>query len=66
VKSDWENIGILCIKNNGNKSFTEQHRQMILDVFPNAFDPYFMDKNFVRRWLANLVVPKAKARQQAR
>jgi hypothetical protein len=32
------------IKNNGNKSFTDQHRQLILKEFPNAFDSCFIDK----------------------
>jgi superfamily II DNA or RNA helicase len=35
----WEKI-----KSKKNKSFTDQHRQMILEVFPNAFDPCFIDK----------------------
>jgi superfamily II DNA or RNA helicase len=35
----WERI-----KSKKNKSFTDQHREMILEVFPNAFDPCFIDK----------------------
>jgi hypothetical protein len=46
-KIDLEDLGEInlgqywnTIKSNGNKSFTDQHRQLILKEFPNAFNYY--------------------------